>query len=625
MANNIVEFFEELKDVMNSSLAKMWQAAQSSLEKMVQTTQSSIGKVWQITQSSMGKMWQTAQSSMGKMLQTAQSSMGKIWQTTQSSMGMLWQTTRSSMGTLFQGARQFFSSVAKTAGQMAQKAGNLLPSVNVGGILKSASGSVGGILKSVSGSVFGSIAGLFSKANLAALGAKIVSGGMKQEKDIATLQPFLGKPGAQDAYTNIKSDAASTPFDTESLLLVNKSLIQAGANAKNARLDALALANAVTSTGGGNEQLSKMADLMGQIKKAGKATSSDLKQFSDAGIDIYKALAAASGRSEKQLKNMSVGYEGLSYSLRKAGADGGVFAGAMENQNQTVAAKWENLTETLLTALGDVGVQLMPLFGRALDLVLKLVSNLLPQIMQFIQPVIDIINSLPIEDLLNGVMGVATAMFAAIGPIFEELQPLFVALFETLWPLIQQMQAFTINLITKLAPILAVIAHIATAILAPALRFLGMVLGRVFDDLSKAVDFIAPILKEIADFVSTVVDGIMQFFGLTEEKKSLTLKLIPASSAKNTNAFATDFAAPKSTGLAALNNNLNKPKPFGLQAEKTAGEITSGGPRVININGVKFTDKIEIHVADVKDRLDHLEVRLQEMFLRILNSGAVLQ
>ena len=46
---------------------------------------------------------------------------------------------------------------------------------------------------------------------------------------------------------------------------------------------------------------------------------------------------------------------------------------------------------------------------------------------------------------------------------------------------------------------------------------------------------------------------------------------------------------------------------------------------MININGVKFTDKIELHVLNAKEGLNELEARLEEMFLRILNSGAAIQ
>ena len=53
--------------------------------------------------------------------------------------------------------------------------------------------------------------------------------------------------------------------------------------------------------------------------------------------------------------------------------------------------------------------------------------------------------------------------------------------------------------------------------------------------------------------------------------------------------------------------------------------ITGGGPRVININGVKFTDKVEIHAQTMNQGFEEAERKLEEMFLRILNSGASVQ
>lgn len=483
------------------------------------------------------------------------------------------------------------------------------------------SGGGGGFWKSIAGSV----AGVFSKGNLAALGGMMLSGGMKQQKDIASLQPSLGKEGAAAAYSNIKKDAAATPFDTDSLLQVNKSLLQAGASAGDARLDALALGNAVASMGGGNEQLTKMAELMAQIKTAGGAGSDELKKFADGGVDIYKALAAATGKSVEETKNMNVSYDQLSAALRTAGAEGGVFAGAMANQNQTVEAKWGNLTESLTTGLGDVGIAFMPIVQRLLDFGLKLTNTLLPQIMQFVQPVMDILNSLPIESILNDVMSMVSAILAAVGPILAELQPLFETLLETLGPLISQVSAFIVSLVQQLAPILAVIANILAAVLGPAVKIVGAILGWVITGISKAVDFIMPILKAIVDFISEVVDAIMWVLNLDTDKnniKPLTTKpLHTATKPKESTVSATDAAVIKGTGLAQVNNNLKTPQNVQQgQAGKTAGEIAGGGPRVININGVKFTDKVELHILNVKEGVHELETMLEEMFLRILNT-----
>lgn len=56
-----------------------------------------------------------------------------------------------------------------------------------------------------------------------------------------------------------------------------------------------------------------------------------------------------------------------------------------------------------------------------------------------------------------------------------------------------------------------------------------------------------------------------------------------------------------------------------------ADGIAGGGPRVININGVKFADNINIHSSGGRTAMQNTEDQLSEMFLRVLNSGAALQ
>lgn len=79
-----------------------------------------------------------------------------------------------------------------------------------------------------------------------------------------------------------------------------------------------------------------------------------------------------------------------------------------------------------------------------------------------------------------------------------------------------------------------------------------------------------------------------------------------------------------------IKNDPNKYKGIGggddgSGAGSVANGITGGGPRVININGVKFTDKLEIHANTMNEGFEEAERKLEEMFLRILNSGASVQ
>ncbi len=66
---------------------------------------------------------------------------------------------------------------------------------------------------------------------------------------------------------------------------------------------------------------------------------------------------------------------------------------------------------------------------------------------------------------------------------------------------------------------------------------------------------------------------------------------------------------------------LNDPGK-GKKGKSLSDSITGGGPRVININGVKFADTIAIHGGGGKTAMENAEDQLSEMFLRLLNSGA---
>lgn len=60
---------------------------------------------------------------------------------------------------------------------------------------------------------------------------------------------------------------------------------------------------------------------------------------------------------------------------------------------------------------------------------------------------------------------------------------------------------------------------------------------------------------------------------------------------------------------------------------KVADGITSGGPRVVNINGVtmKIAENMQVHTANTEDFMKQMEPKMKEMWLRTLNSGASVQ
>lgn len=140
---------------------------------------------------------------------------------------------------------------------------------------------------------------------------------------------------AQQVMSQIQEDAAKTPFDVESLTKANQYLISAGENAGYARSTIMALGDAVSATGGGNDELNRMSQNLQQIANTGKATTADIKQFAYAGIDVYGILADYTGKSTAEVQNMTISYDLLTQALQAASKEGGRYYNAMSDLSQT--------------------------------------------------------------------------------------------------------------------------------------------------------------------------------------------------------------------------------------------------------------------------------------------------
>ena len=205
---------------------------------------------------------------------------------------------------------------------------------------------------------------------LLSAGKKVVEAGVSYNAQLEQYQTALtnmlgSASAAENALEQIKQDAARTPFDTAGLVKANELLISTGVDADSSRKVILALGDAVSATGGGNEELSRMAQNLQQIKNAGKATAADIKQFAYAGIDVYGILADYTGKSTEEVQKMTVTYDLLTAALESAAEEGGRYYDAMSTQSETINGQWNTLkdnatqlagllTEDLTTALKKV-------------------------------------------------------------------------------------------------------------------------------------------------------------------------------------------------------------------------------------------------------------------------------
>ena len=183
---------------------------------------------------------------------------------------------------------------------------------------------------------------------------------------------------AAAAIERIRQDAASTPFDVDSLTSANQALLATGMDAEKARGDVMNLANAIAATGGGSAELSRMAANMQQIRNTGKATAMDIRQFANAGINIYGILGDYLGISAKKAAELDVTYEQLTGAFAHAAEAGGMYAGALEAQSQTFNGRMSTLKDNALQLAGALTEDLFnKLSGEGLPMVMDWVATLL--------------------------------------------------------------------------------------------------------------------------------------------------------------------------------------------------------------------------------------------------------
>ena len=210
-------------------------------------------------------------------------------------------------------------------------------------------------------------------ASAALSGAKqFVSMGIEYNAQIESyrvgLTNMLGDAqAANEAMAAIQEDAARTPFSVDSLTQANQLLISAGENAEYSRKVIMALGDAVSATGGGNAELSRMAANLQQIANVGKASAIDIKQFAYAGINVYQVLADYTGKTVQEVQSMTVSYDLLSEALIAASEEGGRYYNAMDTQSQTMNGRVSTLKDNVSQLAGLMTGNLTSAIGQVIE------------------------------------------------------------------------------------------------------------------------------------------------------------------------------------------------------------------------------------------------------------------
>ena len=182
---------------------------------------------------------------------------------------------------------------------------------------------------------------------------------------------------ANAMLTSIKRDAARTPFSTDALVAANQYLLSAGENAEYSQKTILALGDAIKATGGGDDELNRMAQNLQQVANVGKASAVDIKQFAFAGINIYQVLADYTGKSVQEVQSMTVTYDVLTKALQAAAQEGGRYYNSMATQSQTLDGRTTTLTDNVKQLAGELTTGLSSAYGAIVEKANSWVSSIL--------------------------------------------------------------------------------------------------------------------------------------------------------------------------------------------------------------------------------------------------------
>lgn len=113
------------------------------------------------------------------------------------------------------------------------------------------------------------------------------------------------KKKATKFMDSAKKFASVTPFDTSAVVSNAQRMLAYGFSDKDIIPDLTKIGNASAALGAGEEGISRVSRALGQMKTNGRLNAEDMNQLTDVGINAWKYLADAEGKSIAKIREMS--------------------------------------------------------------------------------------------------------------------------------------------------------------------------------------------------------------------------------------------------------------------------------------------------------------------------------
>lgn len=283
--------------------------------------------------------------------------------------------------------RRQFSSEAQTAARDVENIGTAATKAEAKsrGPLR----SIGSGLMSVGGMALK--AGAYAASGLGLMGSAAIGVGIKTAAGMETAEigftTMLGSAEKAQAFlADLNEFAAKTPFDLPGLQKSASSLVSAGIEADKVIPIMTSLGNATSGMGTGAEGIQRATVALQQMNAAGKITGEDLNQLRDAGIPVFDLLAAATGKSVKQVAELAnqgkLGAKELEQLMGALESGKGLerFNGLMEAQSTTMSGLWSTLKDTFSVGMAEAIQPLVPLIKDGLGRAIEFTAAAMPRI-----------------------------------------------------------------------------------------------------------------------------------------------------------------------------------------------------------------------------------------------------
>ena len=277
------------------------------------------------------------------------------------------------------------------------------------------------------------IVGLTSIAGAASWGVQLAAQAEQAQVSFSTL---LGSTElARKTLDDLSTFAASTPFDLNSLRTGAQQLLAFGVTSDHL-MDRLQMLGDIAA--GTGKPIGEFAAIFGKVKATGITSLEQVNQLAERGVPIYRTLAETMGVTQGDIRKLSstgkIGYSELLAALQKTTAAGGVFAGGMKAQSQTVTGLFSTLKDNVGFAVQEVGQLLIDAFdfkgllGEGISFA-QGVKNAIRAIRGPVLAVAGVMRSVfgtvwsAIKLVFSSVQSVGSSAFGVVGDAIKSVQP----------------------------------------------------------------------------------------------------------------------------------------------------------------------------------------------------------